>query len=28
MPCLMREMPGFASKLVMNFKILGIIHRL
>lgn len=28
MPCLMREMPGFASKPVMNFKILGIIHRL
>lgn len=27
-PCLMREMPGFASKPVMNFKILGIIHRL
>jgi hypothetical protein len=27
MPCLMREMPGFASKAVMNFKILGVIHR-
>lgn len=27
-PRLMREMPGFASKPVMNFKILGIIHRL
>ena len=27
MPCLMGEMPGFASKAVMNFKIPGIIHR-
>lgn len=27
MHCLVREMPGFASKAVMNFKIPGVIHR-